>query len=127
SSEAARQLDLHDGAVRIDARGCTIVPGFVDPHTHVIFAGDRQDELHRRLGGETYETIAADGGGIKKTVALTRAASADELAGAARPRLDEMLAAGTTMCEAKSGYGLTVSSEIAQLRAIHLLNRSHTI
>ena len=127
SSGAAQQLDLHDGAVRIDARGCTVVPGFVDPHTHVIFAGNRQDELHRRLAGETYETIASGGGGIKKTVALTRAASAEELAGAARPRLDEMIATGTTTCEAKSGYGLTLNSELTQLRAIHLLNRSHTI
>ena len=86
-------------AVRLDARGCTVVPGFVDPHTHLVFAGDRQDELHRRLAGATYETIAAEGGGIKKTVALTRAASQKELADGARPRLDEMLAAGTTTCE----------------------------
>ena len=127
ASDAEQQLDLHDEAVRLDARGCTVVPGFVDPHTHLVFAGDRQDELHRRLAGTTYETIAAEGGGIKKTVALTRAASAKELADAARPRLDEMLAAGTTTCEAKSGYGLTTESELAQLRAIHVLNRTHTI
>ena len=127
ASDAERQLDLHDQAVRLDARGCTVVPGFVDPHTHVVFAGDRQDELRRRLAGATYETIAAEGGGIMKTVAMTRAASAHELANAARPRLDEMLAAGTTTCEAKSGYGLTIESELTQLRAIHQLNRTHTI
>jgi imidazolonepropionase len=127
ASDAEQQLDLHDEAVRLDARGCTVVPGFVDPHTHLVFAGDRQDELHRRLAGATYETIAAEGGGIKKTVALTRAASAKELADAARPRLDEMLAAGTTTCEVKSGYGLTTESELAQLRAIRDLNRTHTI
>jgi imidazolonepropionase len=127
ASDAEQQLELHDEAVRLDARGSTVVPGFVDPHTHLVFAGDRQDELHRRLAGATYETIAAEGGGIKKTVALTRAASAKELADAARYRLDEMLAAGTTTCEVKSGYGLTTESELTQLRAIHQLNRSHPI
>lgn len=127
ASDAEQQLELHDEAVRLDARGCTVVPGFVDPHTHLVFAGDRQDELHRRLAGATYETIAAEGGGIKKTVALTRVASAKELADAARHRLDEMLAAGTTTCEVKSGYGLTTESELTQLRAIHQLNRSHPI
>ena len=127
ASDAEQQLELHDEAVRLDARGCTVVPGFVDPHTHLVFAGDRQDELHRRLAGATYETIAAEGGGIKKTVALTRVASAKELADAARHRLDEMLAAGTTTCEVKSGYGLTTESELTQLRAIHQLHRSHPI
>jgi imidazolonepropionase len=127
ASETADQLDLHEDVVRLDASGCTIVPGFVDPHTHVVFAGDRRDELSRRLAGATYEAIAAEGGGIMKTVALTRAASESELADATRPRLDEMLAAGTTTCEAKSGYGLTIDSELTQLRAIRHLNRSHTI
>lgn len=127
SSEADDQLDVHEGAVRVDARGCTVVPGFVDPHTHVVFAGDRLDELRRRLTGATYEAIAAEGGGIIKTVASTRAASETELAEATRPRLDEMLAAGTTTCEAKSGYGLTCESELTQLRAIRHLNRSHAI
>ena len=118
SSEAERQLELHDDAIRLDARGCTVVPGFVDPHTHLVFAGDRRDELRRRLAGATYEAIAAEGGGIVKTVAMTRAASEADLADAARPRLDEMLAAGTTTCEIKSGYGLTTESELTQLRAI---------
>jgi len=127
AADAERELDLHDEAVRLDARGCTVVPGFVDPHTHLIFAGDRQEELHRRLAGVSYETIAAEGGGIKKTVALTRAASETALADAARSRLDEMLAAGTTTCEAKSGYGLTIDSELTQLRAIRHLNRTHAV
>ena len=127
ASDAEHQLELHTEAVRLDARGCTVVPGFVDPHTHLVFAGDRQDELRRRLAGATYETIAAEGGGIMKTVALTRAASQTELADAARPRLDEMLASGTTTCEAKSGYGLTTESELTQLRSIHDLNRTHII
>jgi imidazolonepropionase len=127
AADVEQQLELHGEAVRLDARGCTVVPGFVDPHTHLVFAGDRLNELHRRLGGATYEAIAAEGGGIMKTVVLTRAASEAELADGARPRLDEMLAAGTTTCEAKSGYGLTVDSELTQLRAIRHLNRSHTI
>jgi imidazolonepropionase len=127
ADEAARRLDVHDGATRMDASGCALVPGFVDPHTHVVFAGDRQDELRRRLAGASYEAIAAEGGGITKTVAATRAASEEELVDAARPRLDEMLAAGTTTCEAKSGYGLTTESELTQLRAIQRLNRIHEI
>jgi imidazolonepropionase len=127
ASDADGQLDRHEGAVRLDARGCTVVPGFVDPHTHLLFAGNRQDELRRRLAGATYEAIATEGGGIMKTVAMTRAASETELADAARPRLDEMLAAGTTTCEIKSGYGLTTESELTQLRAIHQLNRTHAI
>ena len=127
SSGAEGQIELHDDATRLDARGCAVTPGFVDPHTHLVFAGDRRDELRRRLAGATYEAIAADGGGIVKTVAMTRAASETALADAARPRLDEMLAAGTTTCEIKSGYGLTTESELTQLRAIHRLNRTHTI
>jgi imidazolonepropionase len=127
SSDAERQLGLHDEAVRLDVRGCSVVPGFVDPHTHLVFAGDRLDELRQRLAGATYEAIAAGGGGIMRTVALTRAASEADLADAARPRLDEMLAAGTTTSEAKSGYGLTTDSELTQLRAICQLNRSHTL
>jgi imidazolonepropionase len=114
-------------ATRIDARGCCVVPGFVDPHTHVIYAGDRRAELRRRLAGETYAAIAADGGGIIQTVAATRAATEDQLVEAARPRLDEMLACGTTTCEAKSGYGLEPQSELRQLHAIRRLDEEHAI
>src|SRR5215210_1146746 len=91
----------------IDASLYSIVPGFVDAHTHAIFAGDRRDELRRRLAGATYADIAAGGGGIVSTVAATRAASEDDLVDQSRSRLDEMLGAGTTTCEVKSGYGLT--------------------
>jgi imidazolonepropionase len=120
-----RHVEVQRGAMRIDARGCTVVPGFVDPHTHVVFAGDRGDELQQRLGGATYADIAAAGGGIAKTVAATRHASEEELASQARARLDEMLACGTTTCEVKSGYGLTTESELRQLRVIHRLNQEH--
>ncbi len=123
----SERVDVVRGATRVDARGCTVLPGFVDPHTHVVFAGDRRGELQRRLAGATYADIAAAGGGIAATVAATRRASEEELVAATRPRLDEMLANGTTTCEAKSGYGLTTESELRQLRVIARLNAEHAI
>src|SRR5688572_9137843 len=115
-------VDVLATATHIDAKGCTVVPGFVDAHTHVCYAGDRRMELHRRLAGTTYAEIAAEGGGIVSTVMATRAASEDDLVAATSPRLDEMLACGTTTAEAKSGYGLTTDSELKQLRAIRRLD-----
>src|SRR5262245_43581762 len=123
----ADHVRLLDGIVRVDARSCTVVPGFVDAHTHVVYAGDRRDELRQRLAGATYAEIAARGGGILQTVRATRTASEDELVALARVRLDEMAACGTTTCEAKSGYGLTVESELRQLRAIQRLDAEHAI
>ncbi len=120
-------VTVQKGATRIDARGCTVVPGFVDPHTHVVYAGDRHAEMQRRLGGESYAGIAANGGGIVQTVAATRAATEEQLVEDTRARLDEMLACGTTLCEAKSGYGLDVESEIRQLHAIRTLDEEHAI
>ena len=102
----------------IDGRGLSVVPGFVDGHTHAMFAGDRRDELRRRLGGATYAEIAAGGGGIVSTVRATRAASEDELVEGTRARLAEMLACGTTTAEIKSGYGLDLETELKMLRAI---------
>jgi imidazolonepropionase len=110
-----------------DARECTVVPGFVDPHTHVVFAGDRREELRRRLAGASYAEIAADGGGIVKTVRATRDASEDALADATRIRLGEMLRAGTTTAEAKSGYGLATDAELKMLRVIGRLNGEQPI
>ena len=123
----AASIELEAGAVRVDASGCVVVPGFVDPHTHIVYAGDRRHELQRRLGGATYAEIAAEGGGILSTVAATRAASEEELVDSARARLDEMLACGTTTCEAKSGYGLTTESELKQLRVLRTLDVEHSI
>jgi imidazolonepropionase len=123
----ADAVELEPGGVRVDASGCVVVPGFVDPHTHIVYAGDRRHELQRRLAGATYAEIAAEGGGILSTVAATRAAAEEELVDSARARLDEMLACGTTTCEAKSGYGLTTESELKQLRVIRTLDRSHAI
>jgi imidazolonepropionase len=108
----------------VNGAGHSLVPGFVDAHTHVVFAGDRRDELRRRLAGATYAEIAAAGGGIISTVAATRAASEDELESQSLSRLREMLAAGTTTCEAKSGYGLELSAELRVLRVIQKLNAS---
>ena len=102
----------------IDGRELSVVPGFVDAHTHAMFAGDRRDELRRRLGGATYAEIAAAGGGIVATVRATRAASEDALVEGARTRLAEMLACGTTTAEIKSGYGLDLDTELKMLRAI---------
>lgn len=111
----------------IDGRGLSAVPGFVDAHTHAMFAGDRRDELRRRLAGATYAQIAADGGGIVSTVRATRAASEDDLAAATRGRLAEMLACGTTTAEIKSGYGLDAESELKMLRAIRRLSAAQPI
>jgi len=108
---------------RLDARGGTITPGLVDPHTHLLFAGTREGELQLRQRGAGYLEILAAGGGILSTVAATRAASDDELAAHGRRWLDEMLAHGTTTVEVKSGYGLDVDTELRLLAVADLLGR----
>ena len=105
----------------------SVVPGFVDPHTHVVYAGNRLPELQRRLAGATYAEIALEGGGIVGTVEATRRASAADLANQTKARLDEMLAAGTTTAEAKSGYGLDTATEKRMLEVIRVLNEDHAI
>jgi imidazolonepropionase len=127
AASLSRAVALEPGARTIDARGCSVLPGFVDAHTHLVFAGDRRDELQRRLAGATYAQIAAEGGGILRTVTATRAASEQELLAGARARLDEMAAQGTTTCETKSGYGLTLDAELRQLRVIKTLNDTHPV
>jgi len=111
----------------IDAGGRAVVPGFVDPHTHLIFAGDRDAELRRRLAGASYKEIAESGGGIVRSVSATRAASTEELTAGALARLDEMLLQGTTTAEAKSGYGLETEAELRSLEAIRQADRRHPI
>jgi imidazolonepropionase len=101
-----------------DARGATAIPGFVDSHTHIPFAGFRESEFNRRLQGESYAEIAASGGGIASTVLHTRAASEDELVANVFARTATMVRYGTTTAEAKSGYGLNLEDELKQLRAI---------
>ena len=121
AGELARSVALTADAIVVDGRGHTVVPGFVDSHTHLVYGGDRRDELARRLRGATYAEIAAGGGGIVRTVADTRHASEDALVAAALPRLADALAQGTTTCEVKSGYGLDTATELKMLRAIRRL------
>lgn len=121
------RVQLGSSARVIDGRGRSLVPGFVDAHTHVVFAGDRREELRRRLAGATYAEIAANGGGILSTVHATRAASDDSLKAATARRIAEMLAAGTTTAEAKSGYGLETSTERRMLQVVQLLSREQPL
>jgi len=115
------------GAVTIDAGGGAVIPGLVDAHTHLAFAGDRDEEIRRRLAGASYREIAAEGGGIVRTVAATRAASREDLAAAIGSRLDEMLLQGTTTAEIKSGYGLETEAEVRSLQAIRAAAESHPV
>jgi imidazolonepropionase len=126
-AEAASTVRLAPGGEELDAAGAAGVPGFVDAHTHLAFAGDRDDEIRRRLAGASYQEIAAAGGGIVKTVAATRAASVAELAAVVTSRLDEMLLCGTTTAEVKSGYGLETAAEIRSLEAIRLAADRHPV
>ena len=105
----------------IDCEGRWITPGLIDPHTHLVYAGDRAHEFELRLAGASYEEIARAGGGIVSTVAATRAASETELVALTLPRLDALLAEGVTTLEVKSGYGLNLEDELKQLRAARTL------
>jgi imidazolonepropionase len=109
------------GLDRIDARGAVALPGFVDSHTHLVFAGSREQEYALRARGASYQEIAAAGGGILSTVVATRAADLDELVNLALPRLRIALAHGTTTIEIKSGYGLTTADELKMLEAVRRL------
>ena len=107
---------------QLDAKGRVVMPGFVDPHTHLVWAGDRAAEFEMRLQGKTYLEIMEAGGGIVSTVNQTRAASMEQLLSAARRRLECMFAYGTTTAEAKTGYGLETDTELKMLAAILALN-----
>ncbi len=109
-------------ATVIDAEHRCVTPGFVDAHTHLVFAGNRAAEFEQRIAGATYQEIAASGGGILRTVSLTRAASEDDLLATARRHRDWMLRSGTTTLEAKSGYGLDRDTELKMLRVLRRLN-----
>ena len=116
-----------EAAQEIDASGQVVMPGFVDAHTHVVFAGQRADEFEQRIAGATYMEIMAAGGGIMSTVRATRQATADDLVTQTLPRLDAMLAHGTTTLEAKTGYGLNVADELKTLEAIRRLDAGHSV
>lgn len=110
------------GVEVVDANGRVVLPGFVDAHTHLVFAGNRLEDFERRTRGETYEQISKAGGGIWSTVVNTRAASDNDLLAQAKTHADWFLRCGTTTVEAKSGYGLTFEDELKTLRVMRSLN-----
>jgi len=112
----------HPDEPTLDASGCVVMPGLVDPHTHVIWAGDRADEFEKKMAGTPYLDILAAGGGILSTVKQTRAASLETLIAQTRARLMRMFAHGTTTAEAKTGYGLQAATELRLLKALLTLD-----
>jgi imidazolonepropionase len=113
--------------ISIDATGCVVMPGFVDCHTHLVFAGDRASEFEMRLGGKSYKEILEAGGGIMSTVRQTRQASEEELYQSASRRIDSLVEWGTTTVEIKSGYGLDTDAELKILRVIRRLQKNDKI
>lgn len=120
---SAADAPRFEAAETIDCEGRWITPGLIDPHTHLIFGGDRAHEFELRLAGASYEEIARAGGGIVSTMKATRAATEDELVAAALPRLDALIAEGLTTIEVKSGYGLSLEHELKSLRAARRLGQ----
>ncbi|KAB1190050.1 imidazolonepropionase [Haloferax sp. MBLA0076] len=118
---------LADADTVVDATGKTVLPGFVDPHTHALFAGDRSDEFVAKLRGATYEEILAQGGGILRTVDAVREASDEELVANLTAHLDAMLEHGTTTVEVKTGYGLDTETELRMLDAIAVAGDDHPV
>jgi imidazolonepropionase len=115
------------GGPALSAEGGCVVPGLIDPHTHIPFAGERSGEFERRIAGESYLSIMESGGGIRVTTQAVRQASEEELVSGNLPRLERMLALGVTTVECKSGYGLAPEHELKQLRAICELDRRQPI
>ena len=124
SNEVDREFE---GAEIIDAGGRVVCPGFVDPHTHIVFAGSRLDEFESKIKGADYLEILAGGGGIISTVRHTREASVDDLVEQSLERLDKMLECGTTTCEIKTGYGLETDTELKMLEVIAEIDKRHPI
>ena len=121
------EIEITNETKIIDAKNKVVLPGFVDCHTHPVFANTREDEFEMRIKGKTYQEIAASGGGIKSSVKNLRSKTKEELIRLVLPRLDRMLSYGTTTIEAKSGYGLSLEDEIKMLEVIRELNKIHPI
>ena len=123
TGEVLSEVDVSHNTLELTGTNKTVMPGFVDPHTHLIFAGSRETELTLKLEGKTYMEILQSGGGILKTVVETRQASLNDLVYQGLTRLITMLSYGTTTIEAKSGYGLETQAELKSLEAIKILNQ----
>jgi len=122
TEETNELLNAHPDEPRLDASGKVVMPGFVDPHTHLVWAGDRAAEFERRLSGATYLEILAEGGGILSTVRATRSSSLEKLIEETRPRAKSVFSFGTTTAEAKTGYGLEIATELRMMEALLALD-----
>lgn len=127
SDEVMEEVSKTSDTIEIDASEKVVMPGFIDSHTHLVFAGSRENEFEQRIKGASYLDILRSGGGIYSTVRATRAASKEELMKKSLGHLDTMLKFGTTTIEAKSGYGLTMEDESKQLHVMRELNKIHPI
>ncbi|MEL7564218.1 MAG: imidazolonepropionase [Dehalobacterium sp.] len=127
TSDVLKEIELDSATKVLDAGGKVVLPGLVDAHTHLIFAGSRENELDLKLRGVPYLDILAQGGGILSTVKATRKASLEDLVQTGIKYANQMISQGTTTAEAKSGYGLTVEDEIKMLQAIKEINKYHPI